>query len=129
MINGPKEGPAFLIAHVEKIQLVDLSIQGHDTGVICTDSALIRFTNVGIEAQFAGSGYEAPCVINGSAMENGGCNVAFGSNNTAVVIENSFWVWFDTADLTFLPLYGPDGVPLDRKYHLRNISMATEIMD
>eukprot|EP01046_Picozoa_sp_COSAG06_P022927 COSAG06_NODE_1799_length_8367_cov_3.030721_4_plen_242_part_00 len=79
LIHGPMEGPAFLIEHVEKIQLVDLSIQGQSTGVIVTDSALIRFTNVGIEAQFAGQGDEAPCAVNGTAEENGGCNVAFGS--------------------------------------------------
>ena len=33
-ISGPKQGPAFLIAHVEKVQLKDLSILGVHTGVI-----------------------------------------------------------------------------------------------
>ena len=112
-ISGPKYGPAFLIAHAEKIQLVDLSILGQTTGVIVTDSALIRFTNVGVEAQFAGKlpGEAAP-PVKGSGD---GCNVAMGSNNTAVVIENSFWVWFDTAELAFFPLYDHAGTPLDRK--------------
>jgi hypothetical protein len=112
-ISGPKQGPAFLIAHVEKVQLKDLSILGVHTGVIITDAALVRFSNVGVQAQFAGVlPNEAPCQINGT---NDGCNVAFGSNNTAVVVENSFWVWFDTADLAFLPLYDSKGVSLDRK--------------
>ena len=44
-----------------------------------------------------------------------GCNVAMGSNNTAVVIENSFWVWFDVAELAFLPLYDHTGKTLDRR--------------
>ena len=112
-ISGPKDGPAFLIAHVEKIQIADLSILGQRTGVIVTDSALIRFTNVGIEAQFAGeAANEAPPPVNGSGD---GCNVALGSNNTAVVIENSFWIWFDKAELAFLPLYDHTGKALDRK--------------
>ena len=74
---------------MEKIHLADLSILGQQTGIIITDAALIKFSNVGVEAQFAGElPSEQPPVINGS---NSGCNVAFGSNNTAVVIENSFW--------------------------------------
>lgn len=114
-INGPKNGPAFLIAHTEKVHLVDLSILGQHTGVIVTDAALIKFSNVGIEAQFAGVGVEAPCTKDDS-FENGGCNVAMGSNNTALVIENSFWVWLEDADLEFMPLYStsPPGA-LDRK--------------
>ena len=112
-ISGPKDGPAFLIEHVEKIQIVDLSILGQRTGVIVTDSALIRFSNVGIEAQFAGDlENEAPPPVNSSGN---GCNCAMGSNNTAVVIENSFWVWFDRAELAFLPLYDHTGKSLDRK--------------
>jgi hypothetical protein len=104
-IGGPKLGPAFLIAHVEKVHLVDLSIEGYSTGVIVTDAALVKFSNVGVEAQWAGIGDEAPCSVNGTD----GCNVVFGSNNTAVVIENSFWVWFNDCDLKFLPIYDSVG--------------------
>lgn len=87
---GPKIGPAFLIAHVECVHLADLNIVGTYVGVIVTDSALVRFSNVGIQAQFAGiAENERPCTIPDSDG-NGGCNVAMGSNNTALVIENSF---------------------------------------
>jgi hypothetical protein len=89
-VYGPKNGPAFLIAHVESVHLADLNIVGTYTGVIVTDSALIKFSNVGIQAQFAGlAENERPCTIPDSEG-NGGCNVAMGSNNTALVIENSF---------------------------------------
>ena len=89
-IHGPQDGPAFLIAHAEKVHLVDLNVIGQYTGIIVTDAALVKFSNVGVEAQFAGVGNAAQCTKD-TSFENSGCNVAMGSNNSAVVIENSFW--------------------------------------
>ena len=63
-----------------------------------TDAALVKFSNVGIEAQFAGVGAEAPCTVDDS-FANGGCNVAMGSNNTAVVIGGHLddLVWLEVS--------------------------------
>jgi hypothetical protein len=36
------DGPAFLVQHTTNIEFTDLQIAGHNTGVIVTDSALVR---------------------------------------------------------------------------------------
>jgi hypothetical protein len=36
------------------VQFTNLAIAGHNTGVIVTDSALVRFRNVAIRADFQG---------------------------------------------------------------------------
>lgn len=55
-ITGPKKGPAFIVQHVTNVQFQDLEIAGWNTGVIVTDSAVVRFTNVAIHANAQGLG-------------------------------------------------------------------------
>ena len=38
-----------------------------------------------------------------------GCNVVFGSNNSALVIENSFWISAADSSFYFYPLYLANG--------------------
>ena len=86
-ISGPKSGPAFLVQHTTNVQFTNLAIAGHNTGVIVTDSALVRFRNVAIRADYQGLGANN---VNLTAAGCDGCNVVLGSNNTALVIENAF---------------------------------------
>ena len=55
-ITGPKKGPAFIVQHVTNVQFQNLEIMGWNTGVIVTDSAVVRFTNVAIHANTQGAG-------------------------------------------------------------------------
>ena len=41
-IVGPRDGPAFLVQHTTSVDFSNLAISGHNTGVIVTDSALVR---------------------------------------------------------------------------------------
>ena len=85
-ITGPADGPAFLLAHVDNVHFSNLAILAQTTGVIITDSALVRLTNVAINAQTQGTGIDN---VNLTADGCDGCNVVYGSNNTALVIENA----------------------------------------
>jgi hypothetical protein len=105
-IGGPKQGPAFLVEHVTNVQFQALEIEGWNTGVIVTDSAVVRFTNVAIHADAQGVGADD---VNLTATGCSGCNVVLGSNNTALVIENSFWVWAEDCSFYFYPLYRDAG--------------------
>jgi hypothetical protein len=87
VISGPRHGPAFLVEHTTNVQFEDLQIAGHNTGVVVTDSAVIRFVNVAIRADYQGLGRDN---VNLTAAGCDGCNVVLGSNNTALVIENAF---------------------------------------
>lgn len=82
----------------------DLIIVGHFTGVIVTDAALVRFTNVGIHAQYQGLGAD-DVNLTAAGCTDAGCNCVLGSNNTALVIENAFWVWAEDSAFHFYPLY------------------------
>jgi hypothetical protein len=59
-ISGPSDGPAFLLAHVENIHISNLAILAQTTGVVITDSALVRLTNVAINAQVGANVRPAP---------------------------------------------------------------------
>jgi hypothetical protein len=102
-IWGPKEGPVFQAHGAEKIRFENLVIIGHMTGVFVNGGALIRIVNCGIHAQVMGSG---PDAVNTSATGCSGCNVVLNSNNTALVIQNTYWVWVEDSSFFFYPLYG-----------------------
>ena len=110
-ITGPDSGPAFSVQHVDQVHFNDLAIIGVFTGVYITDAALIRFTNVAIHATTQGTGLDN---VNLTAAGCNGCNVVLGSNNTALVIENSFWIWAEDCSFYFYPLYaaGPPAYSL-----------------
>ena len=102
-IAGPRDGPAFRLSGVHQVYFDSLSILGVHSGVIITDSALARFTNCAIHATTQQpTGADA---VELSAEGCDGCNVVFGSNNTALVIENSFWVWAEDSSFFFYPQY------------------------
>lgn len=111
LISGPDHGPAFLVQHTTNVEFTNLEIAGHNTGVIVTDSALVRFRNVGIRADYQGLGDDD---VNLTRAGCDGCNVVLGSNNTALVIENSFWVWAEDCSFFFYPLYRDAGASPDR---------------
>ena len=69
---------------------------GQSLGVHIIDSAGIRCHNVGVSAG-----------VNSDKVDTSpdgcdGCNVVLGSNNAAMVVENSFWLWFETTSFEFL---------------------------
>eukprot|EP01044_Picomonas_judraskeda_P010438 COSAG03_NODE_1342_length_4292_cov_3.123242_5_plen_394_part_00 len=103
VIHGPTEGPAFQAHGKEKIRFENLIIIGKKTGVFVSGGALIRFVNCGIHAQVVGTG---PDAVNTSATGCSGCNVVLGSNNTALVVENTYWLWVEDCSFFFYPLYG-----------------------
>ena len=113
-IVGPRVGPAFALSGIHQVHFDSLSIVGVHTGVYITDTALVRFTNCAIHAttqQPAG-----PDAVDLSAEGCDGCNVVFGSNNTALVIENSFWVSAEDSSFFFYPEYsGETGAPTPKE--------------
>ena len=101
-ISGPTEGPVFELSHIQEVHFNDLIVIGQTTGIFISDTALVRFTNVAIHAQWQGTGIDN---VNLTAQGCEGCNVVLGSNNTALVIENSYWVWAEDSSFYFYPLY------------------------
>ena len=97
-IWGPASGPAFLGVNVQKIRWENLVVIGSDCGITLLGVALIRFENVAIHAQMMGSGAD---LVNTSVAGCNGCNVVLGSNNTALLIENSFWIWAEDSSFFF----------------------------
>ena len=76
-----------ILCQLPNIQFTNLEILGWNTGIIITDSAIVRFNNVAIHASAQGLGIDD---VNLTAAGCDGCNAVLGSNNTALVIENSF---------------------------------------
>ena len=113
-IAGPNAGPAFIVEHVTNVEFHNLEIMGHNTGVIVTDSAVVRFTSCSIHANNQGTGADN---VNLTAAGCDGCNVVLGSNNTALVIENSFWVWAEDCSFYFYPLYRDVGGAFPDRSH------------
>ena len=85
------------------IRFENLVIIGKATGVSVSGGALIRFVNCAIHAQVVGTG---PDAVNTSAAGCSGCNVVLNSSNTALVVENTFWLWIEDSSFFFYPLYG-----------------------
>ena len=91
---------------ISQVYFDSLAIAGIHTGVYVTDSAVVRFTNCAVLAttQMASD-------VDLTAEGCDGCNVVLGSNNTAVVIENSFWVWAEDCSFLFLFYRTYSGAP------------------
>ena len=102
-IFGPAVGPVFQTRGAQKIRFENLEIIGKMTGVSVSGGALIRFVNCAIHAQMLGTG---PDAVNTSAAGCSGCNVVLNSSNTALVVENTFWLWVEDSSFFFYPLYG-----------------------
>ena len=106
-IIAPPYAPAFQIgSHTSRVHIANLDIVADTTGMIIVNSALVRLTNVGITVthnmDHVNTSYPA------CSEEH--CNIVFGSNNTALVIENCYWIWVQDSTFDFLPVYGPDGL-------------------
>ena len=123
-IHGPRDRPAFVIGGCNAsmggtIHMRDLSIDGGTTAVKVSNAVLVRFTNVGFSAQqvdfneTAGDCAPAWQPVNGRSCASTGCNVKYGSDNAALVIENSFWLWCDFCTFQF----GPDYSQARTGYH------------
>jgi hypothetical protein len=93
-------GPAFMVTETQDVHFSDMEINGWHTAVIIIDAANVRFTNVAINA-----GAQAPGIENVGLTPSTcvGCNVVFGSNNSALVVVNSFWIWITDSMFTFVP--------------------------
>ena len=53
---------------------------------------MVRFINVGAQISSMGTGIDH---INATVCNQTNCNVRLGSMNAAMVVENSFWLWFE----------------------------------
>lgn len=95
-LYGPKDGPLLLVNSTGSVTVHNLVLNGQTLGVHIIDSAGIRFTNVGVYASVNSDGVDTS--LGGCSN----CNVVLGSNNTAMVVENSFWLWFETTSFEFL---------------------------
>jgi hypothetical protein len=102
VIYAPKDGPAFQIGpHISRVHLHDLVIEGVVTGLIIVNAALIRLTNVAVHVTHNVDGVP----MSYPACGDIGCNIVFGSNNTAMVVENTYWLWVEDSTFSFLPEY------------------------
>ena len=102
-IVGPRAGPVFNIISSGKVHLANLRIIGIHTGIYISDSALIRLTNVNVQATTVAPGRDNVNTTMGGCH---GCNFVAGSNNTGMVVENSYWIFAEDCSFAFI---GPGG--------------------
>lgn len=99
-ISGPMVGPCVSISG-QGMFVQDLTFNGRTLAVYIAGAAVVRFINVG--AQISTMGSQNPCpgpscdTVNTTAegCNRTNCNVILGSMNAAMVVENSFWLWFE----------------------------------
>jgi hypothetical protein len=93
-ITGPPTGngetPTIAI-HSGDVFMQDLEVYGNYLAIYVANAAYVRFINVG--AQIEGASDSVDTSPGGCNRTN--CNVVLGSLNAALVIENSFWLWFE----------------------------------
>jgi hypothetical protein len=76
-----------------------MTLSPGELGITLLGAALIRFVNVAVHAQWDTD------AVNTSAAGCRGCNIVLGSNNTALLVENSYWLWVEDSSFFFYPLY------------------------
>jgi hypothetical protein len=69
----------------------DLEVYGSYLAIYVANAAYVRFINVG--AQISGPSDSVDTTPSGCNRTN--CNVVLGSTNVPLLIENSFWLWFE----------------------------------
>ena len=74
----------------------DLTFSGGETAIYIGNSAGVRFINVGAIAGLDGDGVNTTA----EGCNATGCNVVIGSMSAAMVVENSFWLWFERCAFT-----------------------------
>ena len=99
-IRGPKTGPAFLFHSSEKVFLQDLNIIGGNVAVVIADCAVIRVNNCAMTATTVPANTIDD--VNTSVAGCNGCNVVLGSQNAALIVENSFWLSFADSSFVFV---------------------------
>jgi hypothetical protein len=93
IIEGPRDGPAFLVNDTLGVYMSGLSIKGGSAAVVVVNSAGLKFDNVGFAAQLNSDG------VNTSAP---GANIVPNSTNAALVVENCFWLWMSDCAFNFM---------------------------
>ena len=102
-ILGPPtgHGPALNVGSWSTIE--DLAIVGKDTGVLISHGCIVRMINVGMAATVnADNVVTTPPTCNAT-----GCNVRLGSRNAALVVENSYWLWFERCSFLSMSIGSP----------------------
>eukprot|EP01045_Picozoa_sp_COSAG04_P005862 COSAG04_NODE_278_length_18351_cov_17.582676_12_plen_321_part_00 len=105
ILYGPVDhSPILMINRTMNVVLRNLQLEGGGLAVHIFDAAGVRFEGVGVSASVNVDKVDA------SAAGCDGCNVRLGSMNAAMVIENSFWLWFENTAFRFMtgPLDSPD---------------------
>jgi hypothetical protein len=82
------------------LYMQDVTITGDTLAIHILNTASVRFVNVG-----AAAGRDADHV-NTTDCNATGCNVVLGSMNAAMLVENSFWLWFERVAFDFAPALG-----------------------
>lgn len=95
-IYGPANGPVIALIKADSVMIQDLSFHGEYTGIYIGDSAGVRFVNCGASAGKDGDSIDASA----GGCNKTACNVVLGSMSAAMVIENSFWLWFERCAFT-----------------------------
>jgi hypothetical protein len=107
VISGPADGPAFCVGcggvvggfAAAGVSFTDLQINGNGLAVHILHSNCVRFKNVAARA------LKDMDNVNTTKAGCVGCNVVLNSTNAAIVVENSFWVWFEDCVFHFLPSF------------------------
>jgi hypothetical protein len=111
VLSGPPDGPIFCVGcrevtggfAAQMVSFDNLRLEGKGVAVLINHTAEVRFRNVAAQALNDVDG------VNTTKAGCDGCNVRLGSRNAAIVIENSFWVWFEDCVFHFLPAFDITG--------------------
>lgn len=106
-IWGLQNAPVFRGRNTMKIRFENLVVVGKTIAVEISGGALIRVVNCAFHAQVVASA--GPDAVNTSAAGCVGCNVVLRSNNTAFLVENTYWLWVEDSSFFFIPLYSSHG--------------------
>lgn len=97
LLVGPEVGPALsIIDDYSGVLLQDVAVRGSTLGILVRGACTVRFVNVA--ASFLRDGDHVDTSVGGCNAT--GCNVVLGSHNAALVVENSFWLWFEGCTFT-----------------------------
>ena len=103
-ILGPPtgHGPALVVNGWTTVE--DLAIVGKDTGVLIPPgSAIVRMINVGMAATQNADNVTTTA----PSCNETGCNVRLGSHNAALVVESSYWLWFERCSFLAMSIGSP----------------------
>ena len=102
-VSCPADGPCFHLGEGQAMRLEALQLVGRGIAVMVHTASVVQFESVAFIATTDVDG------IDTSPAGCDGCNVRLGSNNAALVIVNSYWLWFSHCSFTFYPDYHANG--------------------